>query len=264
MLTYSTFIPGETNSPEAIAAGAALDSQLAAENPEMPYSQMMRFRLNGSAAAECRDAYFITTDAGNYVARLWHGWGWHADAVGNFGNFKTSEAYQRQGIGGKLLDMWFADLHDAATPPLGLFCTATPPHLVELYGRFGFRPALAGSSGGPLYCPLGDSPPTFQEFCAGYYRPASSLRFVPGTVGFRHEIDCLLRFALLDAGETFGLVAIPSYEMALLAPNGGRLERIVTDQEHTVGWAFTAAGQNRELQVHPSYRGMSISEKGIN
>ena len=73
MITFDVFTPGKGLSDSA----AALDRQLVNEDPDMTYSQMMRFRLSGQAASECTDTYFIATQAGRYVARLWHGWGKH-------------------------------------------------------------------------------------------------------------------------------------------------------------------------------------------
>lgn len=259
-IEYKTF---RTDSDCNRDAANALDEVMKNEAPEKSYSQMIRFRLAGHAVKECRDTYFIAMDGAVCVSRLWHGWGMHPDSIGNFGNFRTADSYQRMGIGRKLLELWFYDLTHCRDLPLGLFCTASQPHLVRLYEKYGFRLALKGSEVGPLYCPLGNSPDTFQQFCECYYAPNDSkLRFVPCTTGYRHEIDCLLKFALMDCGENFGLPTFPSCEAAILAlaksPELGVLERIVTDQGHTVGWAYTGQGKSREIQLHPQFRECEI------
>ena len=265
MVRYHTFLPGKANDPSAELAAVALDRIIQAES-EASYARMIRYRLAGKAAAECEDRYFIAEEDGRCVSRIWYGWGRHAGAVGNFGNFRTAEDHRRQGIGRRLLEMLTASLGNEKDPPSCLFCIAGKPHLVAMYAPLGFRPALKDTDCGPLYCPLNGAPETFSDFCRAYYRPAERLRFVPGTAGFRHEVDCLLGFALCEAGEfrTFGLRSFPTYEEAFLAlaadPALGRLERAVTEDGRTVGWAFTPAGGERELQLHPRFRGMKIQE----
>ncbi len=253
MINYQSYFPGTPLTP----AANALDQVISAEFPEQSYSQMIRFRLSGKAGAECRDAYFIATENERCVSRLWYGWGKHADAVGNFGNFRTDERYQHRGIGKKLLQMWQEDLQNAAAPPLALFCSAGK-NLVPVYAKFGFRLALENTDHGPLYLPLGDSPATFREFCRFYYSQTSKLHFLPGTVGYRHEIDLLLRFALLQEYGELPELPYPSFEAAILAldrtPQCGKLELIATAENRTVGWAFTPAGGKRRALIHPAYR----------
>lgn len=254
MITFDVFTPGKGLSDSA----AALDRQLVNEDPDMTYSQMMRFRLSGQAASECTDTYFIATQAGRYVARLWHGWGKHVNSIGNFGNFKTLESFQRQGIGRKLLAMWHNDLTGRPDIPLALFCTSSQPHLVRLYGEYGFRPALCCAEGGPLYSPLGNSPDSFQEFCARYYSPAESLILRPASIGWRHEIDCLLKFYLLDHQRNASLPGAVNLEYALLHPEAGKAELFFTDAGYCVGWAFTPAGGVRYCCLHPDYQGLPV------
>ena len=256
-ITYETFYAGAKPSDAAMA----LDRLLANENPDMTYSQMMRYRLAGKASNECTDIYFLASHLDTQVARLWHGWGKHPNAIGNFGNFRTAEAWQRRGIGRHLLNLWYENLQQhQADGPLALFCTSSKPHLVKLYGEYGFRPALVGSEGGPLYCPLQNSPATFQEFCQQYYAPDDRLVIRPASIGWRHEIDCLLNFALLDAGESFAFPEMPKLEAALLNPSAGLAELIFTSKNHCIGWAFTPSGGERMLQLHPSFRQQKIEE----
>ena len=263
MITYRSFVPGGINPPEAREAAGAL-SGLLREESQRSYAHMMLYRLAGKAAGECEDRYFIAMEDGQCVSRIWYGWGRHQAAVGNFGNFRTAEDHQRRGIGRSLLDMLIASVRNSADLPRCLFCTCSQPHLVRMYGALGFRPALEGTDRGLLYCPLGGSPDSFDGFIRGYYRPARSLYFAPGTVGFRHEVDCLLAFSLRAAGEmnSFGLKSFPTYEAAFLAlaedPASGKLERVATEDDRTVGWAYTPAGGEREIQLYPAFRKMTI------
>ncbi len=263
MMEYYTFAPEGGNSAAAAVAAASLAQQL--EEQTASHARMIRHRLSGRAAGECVDRYFLVVREGRCVSRIWYGWGRHAGAVGNFGNFKTAEELRGQGIGRHIYNMLKASLQAEAALPLALFCTSSKVHLVRLYGEIGFRPAVTGTEGGPLYAPLGGSPERFSDFCREYYRPSPSLRFAPGSIGFRHEVDCLLRFALLERGEdgVFGLSSFPSYEAAFLAvaadPSVGTLERVVTDRGRTVGWAFTPRGGEREVQLHPDFRDREIA-----
>ena len=256
-IQYDTFVPGGAMSVPA----RCLYEELAGEDPDRTYSQMMRFRLSGHAAGECTDTYFIATAAGEYVARLWHGWGTHPDSIGNFGNFKTLEKYQRQGIGRKLLNLWYENLNGRSDLPLALFCTSSKPHLVRLYGEYGFRPALQGAEGGPLYCPLGDSPESFQEFCERYYSPAKFLKIRPASVGWRHEIDCLLKFYLLDHQRNLSLSGAVNLEYALLHPEAGKAELFFTDAGRCAGWAFTPVGGKRSCCLYPGYQELPVREE---
>ena len=263
MVQYHIFRPGKVNSPAAEAAAMSLRRLVKCES-DSSYARMMAFRLGGGAAAECEDVYFIATDGGRCVSRLWFGWGKHAGAVGNFGNFRTANELQGQGIGGRLFTMLAEALCLESKPPLALFCTSDKPHLVRLYGKIGFRPALADTASGPLYCPLADSPESFAEFRRWYYRPALRLHLRPGTVGRRHEIDCLLNFALRDEGEDTEARpgGFSSFEAAFLAvtenPSLGKLEVLTTEDERTVGWAFTPSGGEREMLFHPGFRELPI------
>ena len=266
MIICQTFVPGGINPPEALEAAGAL-SGLLPEESQRSYARMMLYRLAGKAAGECEDRYFIAMEDGQCVSRIWYGWGRHQDAVGNFGNFRTREDHQGRGIGRSLLNMLIASVRNSADLPRCLFCTCSQPHLIRMYAELGFRPALKGTDRGLLYCPLGGSPDTFDGFIREYYRPAQSLHFAPGTVGFRHEVDCLLAFSLCAAGEmnTLGLKSFPTYEAAFLAlaedPASGKLERVVTEDGRTVGWAFTPAGGEREIQLYPAFRKMIIQER---
>ncbi len=229
------FIPGQPLN----LAGKALMKMLANYQPGASYADMMRLRLSGAVADQCKDIYFAAYKDGVCYSRLWNGWGVHKDAVGNFGNFLTLEECRGQGIGKKMLQIWYDDLQTREDKPLALFCSAND-RVAGMYYDYGFRPAAPG---GHLYLPLGESPETFKLFCEKYYAPADVLIARPATIQYRHEIDCLLRFALINAGED-----LQKIEDALLyCP--GTAQMLFTENGRCVGW------QTEEVAyIHPQYR----------
>ena len=150
-----------------------------------------------------------------------------------------------------MLEAWYADLQTNSTSPLGLFCTANA-RVVNLYLYYGFRPAISGREYGPLYMPIGNSPKTFNEFCDMYYTPTSKLIRRPADIEWRHEIDCLLKFALIEKGLTFGIGEVKCMEEALLySPE--QAEMIFTENGRCVGWSY-----KEQIQIHPTYKNIEI------
>jgi len=220
------------------------------------YAQMIRYRAAGRAAELCRDTYYIarTPDPdARFVARLWNGWGRHRDAIGNFGNFFTLEEYRGQGVGKLVLEYWLEDRRAQKDLPLAFFCSAGKENLVALYARYGFRLAVENTVIGPLYLPLGNSPATFREFCEEYYSPADSLETIPATVEWRHEIDCLLKFALRREGEKISLGGFVNLEQVLMQAPQTPAEIYRIPNGHAVGWSVLTP-QGKESVVHPRYR----------
>ncbi len=248
--TFNIYIPGE-NAP---ASASALVKSLENLDVDLSYSKMMRHRASGKAAEECTDVYYLCTNEDNdLVSRLWMGWGKHAGAVGNWGYFFTEPEYRGQGIGRKMLDFWFSDIMTRQDLPKALFCTAGDEKLTKLYATYGFRPALKDATFGPLYCPLGDSPSTFAEFCEQYYTPAKSLDFKKATLEWRHEIDCLLKFAMLDAGLNYLPEGMTSLEASFLENGAKRVDIIFTDTNIPVGLSRVRDGGKCDVSIHPSY-----------
>lgn len=239
----------------ATDASVALAAWLAETDTDRSYLPMMQYRVAGKAAQLCNDTYYIAMNGGNVVSRLWHGWGKHANAVGNFGNFLTKDEVQGQGIGRKVLDTWYEDLQQTQDQPLGLFCSAKNGYLIDLYGGYGFTQAVIKPTFSMLYKPLGDSPSTFAELCEDYYCEAKSLVVRPATVQWRHEIDCLLKFAMAAQGETFGLPGCKTLEEAIVWPNIGNAQLLFTEKDRPVGWSFTGADGVTHWQIHPRYAG---------
>ena len=247
MLQYDVFRPAQGTSE----AGKALADMLAEESPGKSYADAMRARVSGALASECTDTYFVSLDGKECVSRLWYGWGTHENAIGNFGNFLTLESYRGQGIGTRLLELWYADLQARNDLPQALFCTSAPK-AAPMYAAYGMRPIADGTTYGPSYMPLGDSPVRFADFCDAYYQPSDFLISRPVTFAYRHEIDCLLKFALLAHGESLGIGDVPSAEHAILyAPDRARM--LFTEHGTCVGWSVDG-----QVQVHPVYRNLKI------
>lgn len=238
-MEFGIYVPGQPINP----AGQALIRMLRDYAPGASYADMMRLRLSGKVADQCADTYFAAYEDGICYSRLWNGWGVHQDAVGNFGNFMTLEQCRGQGIGKKMLKLWYDNLQTREDKPLALFCSAND-RVVQMYYDYGFRPAAPG---GHLYLPVGNSPESFEAFCEAYYTPSDFLIAKPATVQYRHEIDCLLRFALINAGEDFQKIE----ETLLYAP--GTTQMLFTENGRCVGWQT-----DETVRVHPQYQNAKI------
>lgn len=246
-MQFDDFVPEQGMSE----AGQALSRMLEHENPGKSYAEVMRLRVSGALADECRDVYFVAHENGECVSRLWNGWGKHENAIGNFGNFLTLESHRGQGIGTRLLELWYDDLQSRADQPLALFCTSAPKAAL-MYAKYGMRPIAKDATYGPSYMPLGDSPESFEAFCEAYYQPADVLYRRPASFEYRHEIDLLLKFALAHKGLSFGFDGMPSIEQALLT-SPEKTEMLFTKSGRCVGWAFDGAAQ-----VYPAYSQANI------
>lgn len=249
-MEFSIIFPGQGPSE----AESAISASMKDVNLGVSYADTIRLRLSGALQQLCNDTYYVAHENGRCVSRLWNGWGRHPDAIGNFGNFLTDEAFRGQGIGKKMLQLWFSDLNSREDLPLGLFCTAGE-RAAKLYFPYGFRPVLDGACEGPLYMPLGNSCPDFNDFCQWYYSPTERLIRKKASFAWRHEIDCLLKFDFIKRGETFGIGKYGMIEEALLR-DPEKTEQIFTQEGRCVGWAYDGV-----LQVHPRYRGMPIASE---
>lgn len=242
-MIIEAFVPGE----EKTEAFFALENMVKDRDIGKSYADMIRYRLKGLATEECKDTYYIAHENARGLCRLWMGWGKHPFAVGNWGNFFTAEDARGCGIGKKMLSFWQEDLKKRRDLPLALFCSAATEELTALYARYGWRCAFKGAKKGRLYLPLGDSPETFDEFCKEYYLPTSHLIQKEATVGYRHEIDCLLHFALKNEGLPFGFEGVAGMEEILLY-SPSRAHLLFTEEGKCVGWSLD--GKN---QIYPEY-----------
>jgi len=236
------------------AASQALMDWLNETETDRSYLPMMQHRVSGKAAEHCNDTYYIAMQDGQIISRLWHGWGRHPHAVGNFGNFLTKDEFRGMGVGRKLLDLWYEDLMTQKERPIGLFCSTLNGFRVEMYRRYGFTQAVILEKSSMLYKPLDDSPGTFAELCEDYYCDTKSLTVRPAAIEWRHEIDLLLKFALMAEGEKLGLPGCSFVEETVVWPHIGTAELVFTDKNRPVGWSFTGNDGITHWQIHPKYR----------
>lgn len=248
-LNFDIYVPG-VNTP---MSASALKSALQDLDIGASYSDMMRLRASGGASQQCNDVYYLCTDDQNrLISRLWMGWGKHGNAVGNWGNFFTDPDFRGQGIGSKMLALWLDDLLNRADTPIALFCTAGSERVAKMYAPYGFGCAIEGATFGPLYCPLGNSPATFKEFCQEYYKPANALIFKPASIEWRHEIDCLFKFAMISLGLDYLPQGMESLERSILN-NDTSVELIFTDRSIPVGISKNDENGKREITIYPQY-----------
>ena len=238
-MIFEKYIPGE---PKTEVYKALFDMMNDFDKGKT-YADMMRYRISGTVSNECNDIYYVAHENGKALCRHWMGWGKHTDAIGNWGNFYTDPQFRGKGIGGKLLSFWYQDFQTITKPPLCFMCSAGTKELTELYGRFGFKPAIEGTEFGFLYMPIGDSPDSFREFRQTYYKSSDTLYHRKASVNYRHEIDCLLKFTYKDMGLEFG----NGVEGALLyAPE--RCGMLFSEDGHCVGYSYDGI-----IQTHPLY-----------
>ncbi len=222
------------------------------------YAKMMQYRIAGFSSEECNDIYYVAYEDGKMLSRLWNGWGRHKNAIGNFGNFLTIPEARGKGYGGLLLEMWFKDINEHEDAPLGLFCSAGSKELVALYKKFGFRLAVRNTETGPLYKPLKDSPETFEELYKKYYVPSEKLIAKAATIEYRHEIDLLLKFALLDLGEQFGFEEVGSLEEVFMLKPECSAKILFTENGNVAGWQYINEQGKVFTQVYPLYKDVQI------
>lgn len=206
----------------------------------------MHLRLSGALCDVCNDIYFLTHKDGKGLSRIWMGYGKQEGAVCNWGAVFTPEEYRGKGYCGRTLDYCFGEIDSMETPPPALFCSAGS--MAPIYAKYGFVPALKGTDSGPMYRPCGDSPKSFREFCEGYYTSTEELLVVDAHFGWRNEIDCLLKFALWDMGEAFGIGEARDLS-ALLMQSPKRARILLSRENRCVGWEVDGI-----RQLHPKYR----------
>lgn len=252
-MKYTKFVAGVDNE-----STPALKEHILTLNLSLSYAKMISNRVEGLYKNQCTDVYFVAHDNGKMFSRLWHGWGNHNNSIGNFGNFLTIEEARGMGIGREMLKMWCDDIKKRENLPLGLFCSAGSKELVKLYSKFGFRLAVRGTEVGPLYKPLGESPETFVEFCEKYYTPTDKIYAKKANVEYRHEIDCLLKFALLDNGLKFGFDEVSCIEEIFAFDTNFSANILFTSNDRVAGWQIILPDGTVKTQVYPIYNDVKI------
>ena len=232
----------------------ALYDMVKDELPDEAHTKIIRRRLQGEFADLCTDNYYIAHKDGKCYSRLWTGWGKHKDAIGNFGHFLTLPEKRGQGLGREVIKKWTADIKSRGDAPLALFCTANA-QITEIYRPLGFREITPNKKGGFLYCPLGNSPENFDEFCKFYFVPGEKIYQKPASMQFRHEVDCLLRFAFSNLNEEFTM-GDKFYVEDYFVNCPEKLSLFFDERNHVVGW-----GLENEFKIHPAYRNCEIIKK---
>ena len=254
-ITFEAFTAGKT---EGIAFSRLLEMCCIGMTPNVDpltqsYGIVMQRRILGKYTDRCTDNYYIAYTAEKCLSRLWTGWGKHKDAVGNFGHFLTLPECRGMGLGREVLKLWSKDMKERPDAPLALFCTAEP-EIAEIYRPYGFREISSDRNGGPLYMPLGDSPATFAEFCDQYYQPSATLIHQKATIEYRHEVDCLLRFAFALNRLDFAMGDRYYVEDYLVAcPE--RVGIFLSEDGHCVGWSLDG-----NPRIYPLYKQSKIIE----
>ena len=128
-MVFEKYTPGEDN----IEAQTALTEMMRGVDEGVSYADTIRLRASGALAESCNDTYYLAIEDKKALARHWNGWGRHADAIGNWGNFYTDAACRGRGIGGALLRFWQEDFDTRLDLPLCFLCSAATKELVALY-----------------------------------------------------------------------------------------------------------------------------------
>ena len=213
-----------------------------------PTDAYMEMRFKGEIVDVCTDIFFLTHDDENLLSHIWMCYGKHENSVSNWGAVFTPEEFRGKGYCAKTLEYCFKEIDALENGPTALLCTAGSDRLAKLYAKYGFVPALRSASCGPLYRPVGNNSKNFQDFCKNYYTETDKLFAVKADFGWRNEIDCLLKFALLDIGE---LISIKGFNnlATLLLKEPERTKVILTKDNKCVGWMV-----DNEVQLPPLYR----------
>lgn len=235
---------------ETYQAGTAPNAAYHALKAAIPADDSyMHYRLDGQVSDVSDDYFFTAHENGIAISRLWMSIPKNPYPISNWGAFFTLEPYRGQGIGKQVLSHCFSFLRSHDRLPLGLFCTAGKVSLASLYARYGFTCAIHNTDCGPLYHPLDHSPADFRSFCREYYTPASSLHAEKATFAYRNEVDCLLKFAMLDMGLDYRIDGEGDLNLILLHTPARDARVILTDDGKCVGWMLDG-----KSCLHPGYR----------
>ena len=174
-------------------------------------------RSDGKYADCSVDRYFTGEIDGRIAGQVWYGWGHHDNPVANFGHVYVDPDFRGLGITRILMKYLYEDFR--SSPVIGALCTCAAPQIAELYQPSGFHQIYPGSP--RLYSPGSGYPDDFNDLTEQYYESTSALRVVPGSMEYRHEIDCLLMFTLeikkIAALQRFNPTSVKDYQDAFYA-----------------------------------------------
>lgn len=213
-------------------------------------------RLAGHFRDVSDDRYFFAEIDGEIVGQMWYGWGRHDQPAANFGQVFVATRHRKKGIAERLFRAFSKHYFDNS-PPIAAFCTTGTDWVVNIYRPAGFRTIVPNAPCGPLYCPKPGQPETFDEFADNFYRGhcAGRAQAIAGTMQYRHEIDCVLKFTLIRKGllpDPF-----PSFQQAYFDHCDGKGDLVVflSPQQRPLGWRFTPNdGSAPRGTMHPECR----------
>jgi len=222
-------------------------------------------RSDGKYADCSIDRYCTGEIDGRIAGQVWYGWGRHERPAANFGQVYVDRDYRGLGVTNILMKYLHEDFK--TSPVIGAMCTCSVPWIRDIYKPYGFHQTYPDSP--RLYCPGPGSPFEFKDLAEQYYRSGFALRVVPGTMEYRHEIDCLLKFTLELKKKTvlrsFAASAVTSYQDALFKQedNRGRIFVVLTLDGRCVGWTFClaplpdASSFFLDYEIHPDYEALA-------
>ena len=253
-MTVKLFVPPE---PEFAGKFKHFMRYLSNEN-----TRSVGSRADGKYAACAVDCYFIGEIDGRIAGQVWFGWGKHENPAANFGQVYVDVDFRGLDITKILMKYWLREF--SASPVLGAMCTCSYPKIFALYEPSGFHYIYSGSS--RLCCSGSESPYDFKDLTDSYYQPTSLLRLIPGTMEYRHEIDCLLTFTSelnsWDRSRVFAASAVTSFQDAVFKQEDGRgsLYVALADNGHCIGWSFCLSPLPdvstifMDYEFHPAYK----------
>lgn len=219
-------------------------------------------RVDGKYSNCAEDRYFIGEIDGKIAGQVWFGWGKHKSPAANFGQVYVDPDYRGLDITSTIMKYWNNEFTSSSV--LGAMCTCSIPKIRALYMPFGFRQTYSDSN--RLYCPGKQSPENFKDLSDSYYQPASDIQVISGSMEYRHEIDCLLKFTMelnkWKSDRIFVSSAVTSFQDAIFKQEDGRGQIFValTEKGHCIGWSFCLAplpdksATFFDYELHPSYR----------
>jgi len=227
----------------------------------------IRQRLRGDYAAFCVDKYFLGEIHGRIAGQIWYGYATAGTGIANFGHVYTEPEHRKKGIADELMKVFKAAFD--ASPVHAALCGTGTPWVARMYFRYGFQPVVQGAETGPLVLFKEGRGRGFRAFEEEYFRPGQDVAVLPGTMAYRHDIDKMLKNALLIRNKQSKRVAMASrvatyQDACFLVEDGRGLVAVArAARGSVVGWSFClntgspweARANAFDFEIHPYYAG---------